>query len=644
MNGAGFGFAMPGLLLLLPLAAAVLIYAYLKRGQGRRVLVSTLLLLKEFKRPAPLRKKFIPPPRFFLELLLLTLLIAAAAGISKKGEEERLALVIDNSFGMSAADPQEGGKARLIDEALKESRLILKALPGTAKVKLFLTSPVMKALSREFDTPAEAAERLDGIETAYAGDFLEAGLLKVSSDSSFDRIIVLSDRPRAARDLTAISGQNDRVSLKTVGGAEQRKIQNIAIGAAFISNAGLKADRRSIGIELDSYCMQAVEVTVKLAVWQPEKTDFAELEQKQVKISSQGSEPLVFEAPQAPAYRVRLELLEQDRLANLDAIKEDDTAYLTDSLQSGRILLIGDYSAAGLGLSKLEAYQFQDFTLQSFMTKQTEQQDFLSGSQAPQALIFHRVAPDRLPPVSSLFVLPPPGNKLITVQAPAGQTQFTRWVGSHPLLHYLNLTTLSPSTVSPMLPEPWTSELISTTPGAVALAGERGEGRYVFLGFEIFPYEGAGSPALSILLLNTLKWLAGASLGEGTVQTYSPVQLEGSGWKCSYLAQGGGFKPRLEVQGNETTVFAQRPGVLLAKREESKDANRYFAVNFFSAQESDTLRTAELAVGALPGTPSVAGEGRQSWVGWLLWIGVAVLAGELVWRLIRALRVRGDLA
>ena len=67
----GIGLLTPTALLVLPLAVAGLVYAYLKRGKGERRQVASTLILKRLSQVSSARKIFTPPPRFFLELLIL---------------------------------------------------------------------------------------------------------------------------------------------------------------------------------------------------------------------------------------------------------------------------------------------------------------------------------------------------------------------------------------------------------------------------------------------------------------------------------------------------------------------------------------------------------------------------------------------
>jgi hypothetical protein len=83
----------------------------------------------------------------------------------------------------------------------------------------------------------------------------------------------------------------------------------------------------------------------------------------------------------------------------------------------------------------------------------------------------------------------------------------TRWLTSHPLTQYVNIPILDiPSARILECPES-ASVLISSSEGPVACAGEQNNVRYAIFGFEIFPFDGIKTPTLSVLTLNTLKWL-----------------------------------------------------------------------------------------------------------------------------------------
>ena len=67
--GSQFGLLYPALLAALPLLLGALIYAYLRRGRGQRLVVSSLLIFQQLQTRAAQRRRFFPPLRFFLELL-----------------------------------------------------------------------------------------------------------------------------------------------------------------------------------------------------------------------------------------------------------------------------------------------------------------------------------------------------------------------------------------------------------------------------------------------------------------------------------------------------------------------------------------------------------------------------------------------
>ena len=64
--------------------------------------------------------------------------------------------------------------------------------------------------------------------------------------------------------------------------------------------------------------------------------------------------------------------------------------------------------------------------------------------------------------------------------------------------------------------------IINSEQGSILFAGESRGFRFAVLGFEIFPFEGSKTPALSVLTLNLLNWLANTRSLSKTANFYYP--------------------------------------------------------------------------------------------------------------------------
>src|SRR3989338_6684862 len=120
---------------LLPL----LLITYLIKRRPRRLVFSSLLLLRDLSTPASGRPwgRLYLPPIFFLQLLLLVLLILALAEPVLSVRPLKVAVILDNSASMQAL---EGEKSRF-ELAREQARDLLRGFSPEAQVDLYLPVP-----------------------------------------------------------------------------------------------------------------------------------------------------------------------------------------------------------------------------------------------------------------------------------------------------------------------------------------------------------------------------------------------------------------------------------------------------------------------------------------------------------------------
>lgn len=590
--GSNFGFAWPWALAAIPLGLAILIYAYLKRGREPERLVATLMLLRFLKRGSVARKRFIPPARFFFELLLLALLAAGAAGAFRENKQHTLAILIDNSFSMAALDLSDPLAAPLLSAAKKEAASLLESQGSQVKAKVYVTSPFVRSLSGDFESYQAAEQRLSSINIAFAPDGLEAALGKLVADPTLRQVAVFSDRARFSSSMSPqqIALLADRIRLKPIGSPE-RRLQNIALSdISFAPNSLNQAP--VLKCTLSNFSLETVKVKTSLEAFLEEGS--TPIEEKIVVIPKLGSAAVVFEnLPQkSPAFRIDIRPWEASQASLVDVIREDDTAWISRPFQSQKVTLVGNFNANDLGLDKIPTIDFEGLKPAAYEAR------LQSGAEAKlpiSAQIFHRYAPPVWPAYNSLLILPPPGNKLLEVGAAlnsSSSTQITHWEGSHPILKYLNLPALNLTTLYPLRPLPWSVELLRTSAGTAALAGEFNDRHYAVLGFEILPFEGKANPFLSILTLNLLRWLADVTAGQGFQPTYVPYKFSGQKVEAVYTGEKNPLPPLAGGQQKELSYSFPRPG--LVKLTSENQPPRLVAVNFFDEKESNTLESKEL--------------------------------------------------
>ena len=274
----------------------LLIFAYRRKLNAKKKVVSSIILLKQLKTKARKKQKIKLPLRFFFELLGLCLLaLAFALPISKS---KKIAVVIDNSQSMSAID--EGGRSRL-------------------------------ELAKQKFSEEKAGDdyKIFNISNSYYPDKMSKEIEKIHNKGTYDQIWVFSDKD--------IVSNNEVKSFRI--GTERKNL--------FISNVKIKDQKITANIRHDS-----AEIEIKL-----EEIDFNgnvlnRLEKKIVKIESNYNYSYEIEAP-GSAYKISVSTKEED------SIKNDNIAWLANTAQkTDKALLITEQSSLEttelLGLEKIE--------------------------------------------------------------------------------------------------------------------------------------------------------------------------------------------------------------------------------------------------------------------------------------------------
>jgi hypothetical protein len=391
-------------------------------------------------------------------------------------------------------------------------------------------------------------------------------------------------------------------------------LQEIAIdtraehGAAVVAQISAFTDRdATVAAHLTGFREVAGAVTgVKLA-------------EKQIGIPAGGSARVDFPvSAEMAAYSVKIEPSSRAGEENLDALLEDDLAFVSASEGGSQLTVVTSAPQAAESLQRLPAVSL------SFITPEQYQASPPSGGVA----LFHRTVPADLPAINSVFILPPPGSQLGGELVRGQAIPITRWREGHPLLSYLNIPLLNLKTLVPLQRPGWAEELIASSYGTVAFAGEYGGHRYVALGFDLLPFGGRRDALGSVLLLNILKWLSGATLSAGyEVAPYRIPTSDGSApgiiREARYIAAAS--PQGLEGKGAERV--APVPG-LLSLGSAAKRSVR--AVDFFSDEESNTrnLPTIDVPESIPPTEPSE--RGADSLMHILVWLVLGVLAVESV--------------
>ncbi|MCB9030441.1 MAG: BatA domain-containing protein [Deltaproteobacteria bacterium] len=570
--GVTYGFANPLLLSLGIPALAMLGFAYLRGGKGRQVIVSSVLLLQKLTKSQPARRKLIPPLRFFFELLVLAALTLTIGGFYREGFKQQVAIVIDNSYSSKI---RLATNKTALDIHKEAAKIYINELPLGTGVDLFITSPNLKSITEGTDAKSSALSKIDAINSIYSSDKLSFALETLRSKDQFEQIAIFTDkRP------TESSKANEQFVFKG-NSLFADSFQNIAISDLSVSEQGAQ-NKVSAAIQLYG----DKDTKVRLSIYYYESLKNPKLKTKgnetELKLKSLSSETYSALLPAALAYEIEVEPVVKQR--ELDSISDDDRAWIVAESRKEKILVVSNFSKEELGLNALAKFELD-------LVKPNEYKPSLFKDYS--FVIFHKTVPGVFPEISSLFIQPNADSELFTISPPIKLDgddfiEATNWSELHPVNSYLNVPALKLRNVVPLVPHSYAKSIINSEVGSLVLAGEINKRHYVATGFDIFPYLGKRSPLLSVLTINSFKWLLSSELSKG----YSNANSEESKLGLSLIERDG--------------------------------ARAFSATNFFDASELDTFSKQEFSIPA-PIELSKQSESHTSKIVFYLVIGLLTI-------------------
>jgi hypothetical protein len=216
-------------LLAVPLLAAI----YWFRSRSRRVVVSSLMLWTDPRRPrqgGQLLRHMQAPLSFFLELLAIALVVVAAAGpaMVRKDVARPLLVVLDDSYSMLAQDPGRPG-ALGAPRGRAEAALVEELGGDNYLARFLLAGAEPRLLGEPLRTVAEARQVLAAWTCQSPGADLQRGIaLAAEVGGPNARILVLSDQA------PPVKLEGGQVQWWAFGA----KLPNMAITAALRSASG----------------------------------------------------------------------------------------------------------------------------------------------------------------------------------------------------------------------------------------------------------------------------------------------------------------------------------------------------------------------------------------------------------------------
>lgn len=575
--------------LLIPL----LVLAYLKTKRDIALLVPSVMVLRAIKQQTVLRSKIKLPWRFYLELLMLCILLCAATLPSKPGDNQKVAMVIDNSLSMQALD--HGAKTRL--ELAKDHALsFLAGLSSADQVIIYSSSPRLSALSPKSESPSSARERVSRILPSAAGSTLSGDLKNLAESGRFSQVVLISDE---ALELTEVedplSGNNIVTEIKGVrvgSPSENYFISNLAY-----QTESLEDDRVTIVANIGWSGLAATAVNVIVDALDPSSFVPENLQKSTINISPSKAAEFSSVIPIRGDKWIEVRLENAKGVA--DSIKVDNRAWLPPlSAKKSAILLVSQESSLW-GLDRISSLQVESITPKEFA---------LLGERRVkncQTLIFHKSAPVAATGVPSLFILPPDMNNFFPVAKSVERGHITSWSEQHPLINYLRVPVLPINGALVFSPPLWAQAVINIGEGPVVVAGESEGVRYVGVGTELLPFEGAKTAAQSVLTINALNWLLGSSGTVGNVfitgalypldrkKAWKVITFEGKTSERPTFEKAVRVISRDDIEGHEVLLSESGPMVFIDQDESEK---LEVAVNVFHPADSATTTVRKLTL------------------------------------------------
>lgn len=532
---------------LLPL----LLIPYLIKGRPRRLIFSSLLLLRDFSSSSSGRRwgTLRLPPIFFLQLLLLLLLILALGEPVFSVRPLNVAIVLDNSASMQAL---EGQKSRF-KLAQEEAYDLIHAFPAGTRVDLFLTVP---GLERVGEDGLATSEVLALVATLSPYDLGEPGgdygeeLYSLAKEKNYERIFFLTDHP--------VRGRGGAIRVISVG----RPKENLAITSFQLTHPSFASSRLEARVKITNFSSK--EERVKLSL----KGNGKVLSTRTHTIAPRKSVIGSFAGfPAYPYYEAELELN--------DALALDNRRFAAPPASKGlKILGISPRPEAlyslrsipGLGLNVISPGAYEK-----------------SGAEGHFLEIFHFSAPAVLPRSHALFIIPPDKNPLVALERPLSRPIISGWREPHPLTRYVNFALFRPTYARPLKPLSFGEAIVQSPEGPLVVAVEHQGRRYLVLGFDPFPYLGLKNLPVSIFTLNLLEWFY-EGLGGSSMATGEPLRLHDQHKSGTLVTPNGENLPIARGSSLFTQTLFQ--GLYQVVRGEEK---KFVAVNLQDVQESDLM-------------------------------------------------------
>lgn len=597
------------LLWFLPVGAAILAL-YILRLRRRRVEVPAVLLwtqvLQDFQANVPwqrLRKQWLLLVQL-LAALLLALAVAQPYTRAWTYSGEAHVLVLDGSASMLATDvsPSRFERARAL------AREYLRKMPPHDQVAVILAGVRPRVLCGLTYNRSEAMRALQSAQPAETGANLPEALtlaaamltpfaaptIEVFTDGGFPEPRDV-DTGRARVQYHLVGEQADNAGVVAVDLREEREAPGKFTLFALIRHNLPQERQYTLELWRDDNLVDAQEVRV------PARSE-ASVRFRHLVPSDRPEE-----------LRVRLDVR--------DALACDNTAYaVLHPVRPLRVLLVS------------KGNLFLETALNLDPRTQVERLSVLPDDSASRydVVVYDNLVPSAPPEGNAVFIGKVPSWLPVVPLQQVQNSVVVDWHHTHPVLRYVDLASVRLSQAIPVLPQAGTETLAETGEGAVVVALQKPERRWLLFTFDVTDSDLPLRVAFPVMMLNALRWLTApsesAERGAIVAGGLAVIPVPGK-WEKVTIRLPDGKSVEVGVQeGAAPFEETLRTGFY-----QCVETGYLFAVNLAQREETD-LRVRSPA--SAEGRQTEAGVrrvlARREWWQWLAGVLLALLALEWV--------------
>jgi hypothetical protein len=554
--------------------------------------VATTFILKMLPKQANSRSSFLPPLRFFLELFLCTLLALILAGLETEKPTKHIAVLVDNSFHTLS----RGNSVPNFDLIREQARSNITTLSPETRVSLFASAPGPTHIAENL-SPAQALEQLSTITPVAASGSLQVAAEYISQQATFESLYIYSDAAptknyQPVRSLYYFPiddpGARNNIAIRSVRWSRDEHSSSPSLRVSLVSFSDTDET-----VRMTARCLQGTTLAAQVSA------------SATVSLLAGNTFDAELTAIPSTTPACMVELTGMDPTF-ADAIREDNTMWVVAQSTNQSVLLVSPFTPDQLHLTSIDNYSFTHQLPEVFLTN-------AASPQSRRAVILHRTSTPTLLQENTLYITPERGLPFLTSQREL-DTQITTWDRGHPLVRYANLSAITLPEALSFQPTLDLAPIVSVSRGALLLAGEQQLYRSVVAGFEMLPFTGKESPTLSILFLNSLKWVTEASAATDSIRPFETLQSSDA-IRYEYL-----YPEAKRLTDNTPITRPDQTGLL----SDGQSIPQLRAVQYFDSQESD-VRTAQLFT--RPNFVPTEAEQKQGDTGWWLLLAALTILG-----------------